>query len=118
MRRKRLTQEEFDKVKLLQQAAVGNSSAMRITGRSASTISRIYRAENYDEYTSALAETHPYVPAGGETKIVSSEDLPVFVKDIKSIPQDNLEALLERIAVAAERMADAWESQPKKKRLF
>lgn len=119
-KRPRFTEEEYDKIKLLQHAKVGMKNTLKITGRSYSTISRVYRSDNFEEYRNLFIENRPHAanPADESEDSISSEDFPVVVKDASGVSEEKLEVLLERIAVAAERMADAWESQPTKKRFF
>ena len=47
---KKLTQDDFDTVKLLQKLNVKQSEAIKITGRSSGTVSTIYRSETMEDY--------------------------------------------------------------------
>lgn len=109
---KKLNEAEFKSLKLLTDAGIKRSVVCRATGRSNDTIRRIESAKNFTDYRAITqAQLDKYtspVPEPGEV-------LPLENVVVASTPQPSE---LTRIADALERLANAWEAAPNKRRLF
>lgn len=118
----RLTQETFDKVKLLQNAGVKTAMAVQITGLSSASVSRIFRFDTWNAYkTWRTEQTRKYhqepkakAPKSVEVPRQDSEE----PKAIFYTASEQSAIELTRIANALERLADAWEVQPTKSGFF
>jgi DNA-binding MurR/RpiR family transcriptional regulator len=112
---KQVSQKDFDTIKALKEANLSQSKIHAITGRSYSTIERIYKTKSLEEYremtkeiSRALAQKHPYIPVA-EKKV---ED---YAHKIGATAEQNdLLAVLRSIDRNLERLADAWETHPDK----
>jgi IS30 family transposase len=117
-----LTAQEYTSIKALQASGCSNKVVCGATGRSQMTVKRIFDTDTFDDY-------RKLVEALSQKKAVKTVviDTPQPVNDPNGQTHTftNEAALLERlanateqIAIAVERLADAWESTPNKRRLF
>lgn len=116
--RKHLKQEEYDKIKyMVSDLNLKVSDVVSITKRSKSCITNIKASSSLEDYheTNRKRQLLSYAQRGldGKGQPLNQVEEPVDSPEPAPAP-DNL----ERIAVALERLADAWESQPKKKGIF
>ena len=132
----KFTEEDFDQIKYLSNMSLNDGKPMtiqmmaKITGWGPATISRAKMVDSYEDYTALVQrymmnkkaqEFASDVPAVDypEDGTVTSEDM---LNDMsKKGPDGGIPAnpdgnALERIACALERLADAWENTPQKKR--
>jgi hypothetical protein len=133
--RKVITQELYDTVKKLDSLGEASLSDMaRMLGISTSSVSRIVGSESLEAmheknnrhyYARKHAEKQevemPKFESTGDEQ--SNEPVPkentksvAPVFDMQEMAMVNIMESLNRVAVAMERMADAWEAQPKKKK--
>lgn len=120
---KKMTKEEFDKIKTLCNTSLSNKQIMQVTGRSIAVIIYVKRADSYDEYREIVDKVYRnsnYFKKRNEEK-AQAETKTAETKTIETA-ETTLESpeviVLTRIAMALERLADAWENSPKKRSLF
>lgn len=106
-----MTEAEFKSLKSLTNAGVKinvvSRATGRATGRANDTVKRVSRATDFEHYRILTKEqTAKYMnPATTHAPEPSEEEVPQVSE-------------LTRIADALERLAEAWESTPNKRRLF
>jgi IS30 family transposase len=106
---KHLTQKEFDQLKALVMTGVSVSKLSEVTGRSRSTLQKIKECETLRGYKEL---TQRYLDRSNENK-AKKETTPtkeVVSKFVPEIPDTTL-ALLERIAIALEKMEVHWRAK-------
>lgn len=129
----KLTPAEYDRIKLLQNAGINCTQASKIVGRAGSTTSRIYSSDSYEDYKSTLRETNRKSQENRKKRLLAKKQAQsnqeadqevktATVMNLSTVTSENYDDKhnwevdqLERIAVALERLANAWEAQPKKK---
>lgn len=109
-------QEEFSSVKALQAANLPVSTVHKATGRSHSTIQRIYNADTLERYVELTKIKNGYIKKDAPVKVETVEE-PEQQAERGTFYTPNEQSAIEltRIANALERLADAWETSPKKK---
>lgn len=122
---KRLTEKEFDAIKAMQSAGVSSSVAARATGRSYTTIWYIYNNDTFSAYHEVISnraarhedrtKNQATIPDGFDVVPGVSEDGDDAGKGSHQLADSAVVAQLTRIADSMERLADAWENQPKRK---
>lgn len=128
----KFTEEEFTKTRNLLDMKLTVKQTAEVTGWSVPTISRTSLARTYQDYVDVTAR---YLTKSKEKQAAKNVDqAEVEESQGQTVPEAPAETLgemltedeavkrsvntLERIAGALERLADAWESSPKKKGLF
>lgn len=113
-----LTHEEFDKIKTLHGMNLSNKQIQSILGnnRSTHTIAKIRHFDTLETYRKACSDAQAETASRNPSKLELANDGAVQprVPSIVSVTDSQL----VRIANALERLADAWESAPKKRSLF
>lgn len=122
---KYLTKEEFENMKLLQSAGLKAAMVIKVTKRSGGTVSAVFRSNTWEDYKKFNSE---YRKAKENKKASILQGVGTDKIEVASIipePKDEIGAKLaqscvvqdslDRIAVALERLADAWEKTPSKK---
>lgn len=112
---KNLTKEDFEQIKMLTTVGLSQSKIARIVNRSATTVRKITNAETLEEYREAARlERRNYYDANLKTS--ESEGVGTAEPEVTtSLSRPSIEEQLERIAIALERLVEAWESNPTKK---
>lgn len=114
-----VAEEDFAKVKALQAHGLTVKQIASITGWSSGATQIMHRFDTFEDYRNYRVKASTYVkrdapkPAPSVTKAQDKAPVPE-VTTRSFTDSDNL----ERIATALERLADAWESSPKKTGLF
>lgn len=125
VKKTRLTPETFNKVKMLQTAGVTTSMAVQISGLSQPSVNRIYRHNTWGDYKAWRDEQtrkyhpKPKTPAPASVE-VPRQDKPVETEELPPAVQNEWRTIkaLNRIGDQLERLADAWEAEPKKTGFF
>lgn len=123
---KHITQDEFDTIKLLISAGLKLDMVASVQDRSYSTIVTINNSNTLEEYKQRVRAYTASKKNGNKPRTVASEasDNDTLQQSVVDSFIDELNApakqpeTLERIAVALERLADAWERTPEKKSTF
>jgi hypothetical protein len=132
---KRLSQEDYDQIKLLLAAGLKPSLVAEVSLRSHGTVNRIQQSRDFDEYKTELSKINAIYHARANNRKSSPAELEVLKKiedpndvinegldKLYGVPEMSLEErkviALERQATALERLADAWEAHPKRTGLF
>lgn len=117
---KKLTQEEYDHIKLLAASGVKMATIAEIQKRAYGTISRVVNSKSLTGYHEEIRGYAQAKKAARTPKqdSVREIELPPFLREDE--PQVTTQSFtmrqnVERIATALERLADAWERQPEKK---
>ena len=122
---KQMNEKEFNKVKLLAEAGLSTGAISKVTGRACSTVSWVKRSDSFEHYRELTRE---YLESRRKANEVEAAPVqatePEAESDMQDIigktfyytPAEQTAVELTRIANALERMADAWESTPDKKR--
>lgn len=119
----KFTESDFETVKGLLGYKLSHKQIAQATGWGAATVARAATAETYVDYMEVVARYTAKKPV----EQALTESVPAIEEtEVEEIlePVNEEEAIkmtvnaVERIAVALERMADAWENSPKKKGLF
>lgn len=113
---KSLTQEEFEKVKLLDGMGLTQVNIAKITGRSSATVSYICGADTFEDYKRNIRATY-MKSAKYQTTVHAKQSVVPITDEVSMVVEEELltdREYLKRIASALERMADAWEASPKK----
>ena len=122
-----LSESEFTQIKVMQSAGLKNLQVQKVLGnnRTTSTIGRVSKFDNLESYRKAMVDKANQNKAKLKQ---AAPDKPYFVQhykfnpaEVEQSPSDNFSNValeLGRVASALERLADAWESSPTKRRLF
>ena len=124
--RKRITEEDFKQMKLLQSYGLKAKATASISQRSTSTVCRVYLYDSYAEYRTALSEYNQlHGTAAAKSELppaineadndVSSQPEPLIQSAVST---DDTLIALNRIADAIERLETAWTNAPKRKSIF
>lgn len=121
----RMTEEDFLQVRQLLDMGLKAKQVAVIVHWSVPTIARVQLARTYSEYLE-IVRAYAAVSAANRSKKAGQED--TGDEDAHNQPEEESVTAtpvgvthhdpIERIAAAMERLADAWESSPKKKGLF
>lgn len=106
-RRQTITEDEFAAIKMMK-GTLSPLQTKELFGRSVATVSRIFKYDTLEDMKKR--------PSAGSPKKV--KEVTEEVEEIKVDDTPNIEVTLERIAVAMERLADAWEASPRKRGNF
>lgn len=114
---KQINQKEFDSIKALQTAGLSAKKTSIVLNRGVNSINSVYKADTLEEHRS-MQRVRRYKynkPSTTHLDIVPEPHTsPTIVKTIKANTEPIIQ--LERIADALERLADAWEAAPVKKK--
>ena len=119
---KQMTPVEYDRVKQLIALKLTERQVIELTGRSTGTIHNIKNSDSWEDYkqrTRKQLETlkKKYPTLEDKNKRPEQETTSLEAGRVQVVAEHQT-ATLERIAKAMERLADAWESSPKRKTLF
>jgi hypothetical protein len=125
---KRLTQDDYDQIKLLLAAGLKPSLVSEVSFRSHGTVNRIQQSKDFTDYKAELAKINAVYHARANNRTASPAEQEILNKiedpetpagHVVQAPGMSLsEVQMERIANALERLADAWEAHPKRTGLF
>lgn len=101
-KRKSVNQEGFDLVKILLEKGLSIVKTAEVSGYSHTTVSRMSAHETLDAYQEYMRVNFKTTGNGKP----------------KTMPTAEKDDTMERIAIALERLADAWEKVPERKGLF
>lgn len=123
---KKLNEKSFLLVKTLRNAGVKTKDIISISGISSGTVSKITRSETLADYVTMnrtyLSNRQPKPEE--EIVVAEEESIENLFNKLNEVPSDGNTHFSEdsrniaRIATALERLADAWEAQPSKKKFF
>lgn len=127
-----VNEEEFNRIRVMFDAGLKTGVIVSITERSPHTINNIRKSKTWEQYQQVLADL--YEKRKAEREAAKDTQVPDLAEAMKkgdwekkvAVPSETEVATtaitnkrsLERIATALERLADAWEAQPNKRRLF
>ncbi len=113
---KHLTEKDFDNIKTLLSTNLTTLQVSQLSQRSRTTVYAIRQADDFDAYKDIVRSY-----TRNKTKKEPAEETVVEAPKEQEAQRTNFNpdsANLARIATALERLADAWESTPNKRRLF
>jgi hypothetical protein len=123
-----LTAQEFNQIKLLSASGLKPKQVQIAlqNGRSTGTINRAAKFDTLEEYRKSMTDRlHATNKAKADNSGTKTPDAPVglvktdgYIQPRPAATFSNTDMTLRRIASALERMADAWEAKPVKRRLF
>lgn len=112
---KTISEADFTTIKTLLDNKVSYQAIQRITGRAVSTVRRIEKTSSIKEYQDLTREWNLEMKKKRELHSAPTISTSEFNEHTTTIVPETSE--LTRIALALERLADAWEASPKR-RLF
>lgn len=121
VKRKRITQEDYDQMKLLLAAGLKPSLVGEVCQRSHGSVNRVMRSASYEDYRESLTKMNKVYHAKADAKStapVEQEATSEPEQDLMTTKAYTADETLERIASALERLAEAWEAQPRKNNFF
>lgn len=115
---KKVSQAEFDQIKAMQNADISRTQVRKLTGRSYTVTSNIYRVKTLADYRAlGQAQKQAKLERRIATEIIPEIAPETVVKPTAKVAakgQQEKEAL-ERIATALENLVDAWNNSPKRR---
>lgn len=119
----KFTEKDFDTAKQLLKLDLTVGTVAKATGWGKATIGRAAMSETYLDYTTLTQSYTAKKPVVEVTAPEISEQSAASLTHSSKISAADIRTLtatdpVERIANALERLADAWESAPKKKGIF
>lgn len=119
---KQITEEEFKRIKQFQDLGIPSNAVSKLLVRGSGTIASVYSSNTLEEHKQRqLDKKHKSLAS------MAAKDKPVIAREAGQFWTDTPESIVHtqtatehsmlRIAVALERLADAWENTPKR-RLF
>lgn len=116
---KHMSEQDFTIIKTLQNLGVSQTKIIKTTGRGSGTVQRAMAAETFEGYVELTRAFNANRSTKPEVVVPTASDLTVEGHEEKYPALMNVtDVQLERIANALERMADAWEAAPAKRKLF
>lgn len=110
-----MDKNEYDKIKGLLVYGISAYDIAKIVNRHRTTVVRIAKSKDFEDYkvitSSAVASYRQKKKDKLENKYITVPELDLPQKVVNP---DKTLAVLDRIAFALERLADAWEREPKK----
>lgn len=138
---KRLSQEEYSKIKSLTEMDIADVAVAKIMGRSNSLVGMIRKSRSFAEYHEIVRSTLARTAANriqnktgkaqgkgvelqeslkevveAAERVINPEDITTEEQGYHESPR--LLSALHRIGDQLERLADAWEKEPAKKKFF
>jgi len=112
----RITPEVFTSTKKLQEAGMSTKDIAGILHIGKSTVSKIKTCLTIEEYNSVYNGSRKKQEVEVVNEDTKSDDEKTSPVASTVVYNSEVEMYLDRIATALERLADAWETQPEKKK--
>ena len=109
-----VSKEEFIANKALLESGVSSKALSQVSNLSVTTLDRMARATSFSDYKAIVRRLS--APKAKNIKVTEDANKTIQHIDVNSYIKDKNN--LTRIADALERLADAWENGPKKKKFF
>lgn len=98
--RKRVTKEDFESIKLLQEAHLNISQTMKVTGRSYNTVKKVYDADTHEEYLAKPVKIVVAPPTLPERPVEDTELIITKLNQIATCLNTLLEVIKDKEAKA------------------
>lgn len=121
MGKNKITEQKFKDIKAVTKEVSVDQVVARLTGVSGATVSRVRSHDDYKAYVDYIYNMNAKSKARIAAAAVQPDQAALITEDVPTAEratERTLAAQLERIATALESLVAAWESTPKKKRLF
>jgi 3-dehydroquinate synthetase len=106
---KRLTEDDFNQIKLLLNTGLKTSQIMQITKRVNAVIVIAEKANTFAEYRQLMREKNDKEKKPVEEKVVANGETANSI-----VTMHDIMTILEKINSNLERLADAWEKEPER----